>query len=141
MSELKIGMVGLDTSHCPAFVKLLNDPTNEFHVPGCRIVKAFPGGSAKFSLSANRVEGFTNELKEAGIEIVDSIVTDNNEYYALIPVETPENLDSDTGELVILKVVEENGEEFLDEIEDDEEYESISEAFMDRLEDIYDFES
>ena len=73
MSELKIGMVGLDTSHCPAFVNLLNDPTNEFHVPGCRIVKAFPGGSAKFSLSANRVEGFTNELKEAGIEIVDSI--------------------------------------------------------------------
>ena len=73
MSELKVGMIGLDTSHVSAFVKLLNDPTNEFHVPGARIVKAFPGGSAKFSLSANRVEGFTNELKEAGIEIVDSI--------------------------------------------------------------------
>ena len=73
MSELKVGMIGLDTSHVSAFVKLLNDPTNEFHVPGVRIVKAFPGGSAKFSLSANRVEGFTNELKEAGIEIVDSL--------------------------------------------------------------------
>ncbi|MBR2358459.1 MAG: Gfo/Idh/MocA family oxidoreductase [Lentisphaeria bacterium] len=73
MSELKVGMIGLDTSHVSAFVKLLNDPTNEFHVPGVRIVKAFPGGSAKFSSSINRVEGFTNELKEKGIEIVDSI--------------------------------------------------------------------
>ena len=73
MAELKIGMIGLDTSHVSAFVKLLNNPDNEFHVPGARIVKAFPGGSSKFSLSANRVEGFINELKEAGIEIVDSI--------------------------------------------------------------------
>ena len=73
MSELKVGMIGLDTSHVSAFVKLLNDPTNEFHVPGVRIIKAFPGGSAKFSSSINRVEGFTNELREKGIEIVDSI--------------------------------------------------------------------
>ena len=34
MAELKVGMIGLDTSHVSAFVKLLNDPTNEFHVPG-----------------------------------------------------------------------------------------------------------
>ena len=68
-------------------------------------------------------------------------MSDNNEYYALIPVETSENVDSDNGELVILKVIEENGEEFLDEIEDDDEYESISEIFMERLEDLYDFES
>ena len=73
MSELKVGMVGLDTSHVSAFVKLLNNPTDEFHVPGARIVKAFPGGSDKFSLSYKRVEGFTNELREKGIEIVDSI--------------------------------------------------------------------
>jgi len=73
MSELKIGMVGLDTSHATAFVDLLNDSNNEFHVPGCKIVKAFPGGSAKFSLSANRVEGFTEELKKRNVEIVDSL--------------------------------------------------------------------
>ena len=73
MSELKIGMVGLDTSHVTAFVDLLNDSNNQFHVPGCKVVKAFPGGSAKFSLSANRVEGFTEELKKRNVEIVDSI--------------------------------------------------------------------
>ncbi len=79
--------------------------------------------------------------KETEFEIVDSLVTENNEYFALIPTETAENVDSDDGELLILKVVEENGEEFLEPIEDDEEYESIAEIFMDRLEDLYDFES
>ena len=79
--------------------------------------------------------------KETEFEIVDSLVSDNNEYYALIPTETAENLSEDDGELVILKVVEENGEEFLEPIEDDEEYESIAEIFMERLEDLYDFES
>ncbi len=73
MAELKVGMIGLDTSHVSAFVNLLNDPANEFHVPGVRIVKAFPGGSSKFSLSANRVEGFTKELQDKGIEIVEKL--------------------------------------------------------------------
>jgi len=78
---------------------------------------------------------------ENEFEIVDSLVTDNNEYFALIPTETAENIDSDSGELLILKVVEEDGAEFLEPIEDDEEYASISEIFMERLEDLYDFEA
>ncbi len=73
MAELKVGMVGLDTSHVTAFADLLNDPKNEFHVPGVKIVKAFPGGSAKFSLSRNRVAQFTDELTKRNIEIVDSL--------------------------------------------------------------------
>ena len=73
MASLKIGMIGLDTSHCPAFAKLLNDETNEFYVPGAQVVKAFPGGSELFSNSMGRIEGFTNELKKIGVEICDSI--------------------------------------------------------------------
>jgi hypothetical protein len=73
MSYLKIGMIGLDTSHCPAFAKLLNEEDNEFHVPGAKVVKAFPGGSELFSNSMSRVPGFTSDLKEMGIEICDSI--------------------------------------------------------------------
>ena len=78
---------------------------------------------------------------EHEFEVVDSLVTDDNEYFALIPTETAENIDSDDGQLVILKVVEEDGEEFLDEIEDDEEFEEISGIFMDRLEEYYDFDT
>jgi len=70
---MKIGMIGLDTSHCPAFVKLLNDAANEFHVPGAKVVKAFPGGSKSFSSSHSRVGQFTEELKALGIQICDSI--------------------------------------------------------------------
>ena len=77
---------------------------------------------------------------EREFEIVDSLVTENNEYFALIPTETAENVDSDDGMLVILKVVEEDGEEFLEPIEDDDEYEEISEIFIDRLEEYYDFQ-
>ncbi len=67
-------MVGLDTSHVPAFANLLHDASAEHHVPGARIVVAFPGGSPDFDLSINRVEGFTNELRDKHqVKIVDSI--------------------------------------------------------------------
>ena len=77
--------------------------------------------------------------KETEFEIVDSLVTENNEYFALIPTETADNLSDDDGQLVVLKVVEEDGEEFLEPIEDDDEFEEISEIFIDRLEELYDF--
>src|SRR5262245_18211271 len=72
MPDLRIGMIGLDTSHVVAFTKLLNDPKNEHHVAGGKVVIAFPGGSQDFDLSRNRVEGFTKELREQwGGRIVD----------------------------------------------------------------------
>ncbi|MCE9588918.1 MAG: Gfo/Idh/MocA family oxidoreductase [Planctomycetes bacterium] len=72
-TPLRIGMIGLDTSHVVAFTKLLNDPKNEAHVPGGKVTVAFPGGSPDFDLSINRVEGFTKELRENwGVKIVDS---------------------------------------------------------------------
>lgn len=78
---------------------------------------------------------------EHEFEVVDTLMTDNNEYFALVPTETAENLDSDDGELVILKVVVDNGEEFLEPIEDDDEFDEISGIFMDRLEEYYDFDN
>ena len=70
---LRIGIIGLDTSHVTAFTALLNDPANPNHVPGGKVVVAFGGGSKDFGLSINRVEGFTKELKEKwAVEMVDS---------------------------------------------------------------------
>jgi predicted dehydrogenase len=70
---MKIGMIGLDTSHVSAFAKLLGDPAHEYHVPGGELVAAFPGGSADFPLSANRVDGYTQELRQQyGVDIVGS---------------------------------------------------------------------
>lgn len=72
-APIKIGMIGLDTSHVSKFIKLLNDPEQSYHVAGGKVVVAFPGGSSDFALSYNRVEGFTAEVRdEYGVRIVDS---------------------------------------------------------------------
>jgi len=61
---LKIGLIGLDTSHAPEFTRLLNDESGKDHVPGGRVVAAFPGGSPDMDVSRNRVDGFTKTLRE-----------------------------------------------------------------------------
>lgn len=59
---LKAGMVGLDTSHCQAFIEVLNDPANPNHIPGVKVTGVYPGGSKLFSLSRERVNGFTVQI-------------------------------------------------------------------------------
>ncbi|MCM8777683.1 MAG: Gfo/Idh/MocA family oxidoreductase, partial [Candidatus Omnitrophica bacterium] len=74
MEELKIGIIGFDTSHVPAFTKLLNDETDPFHVPGGRVVAGYPSFSPDLEASYSRVEGYKKELVEKwGIKIVSSI--------------------------------------------------------------------
>lgn len=73
-NAIKIGIIGLDTSHVTAFTQLLNDPNHQHHVPGGKVVVAFPGGSPDFELSISRVQGFTDKLRdEFGVQIVDSV--------------------------------------------------------------------
>jgi predicted dehydrogenase len=68
-----MGLVGLDTSHVEAFTRLLNDAGQEHHVPGGRVVAAFPGGSPDFELSHSRVEVFTRTLRDDyQVSIVES---------------------------------------------------------------------
>ncbi|QQS45334.1 MAG: Gfo/Idh/MocA family oxidoreductase [Acidobacteriota bacterium] len=71
---LKVGLIGLDTSHVPAFTKLLNDTSSPDHVTGARVVAGFKGGSPDVESSATRIERFTAEVRDKwGVEIVDSI--------------------------------------------------------------------
>ena len=79
-----------------------------------------------------------NELE---FEVLDSMETEKGRYLALVPVaEEAESLLEEDGELVILKVVEgEDNEEFLEPIEDEDEFNEISAEFMSRLEEYYDF--
>ncbi|HVR86103.1 MAG TPA: Gfo/Idh/MocA family oxidoreductase [Planctomycetota bacterium] len=71
---IRVGIVGLDTSHVVAFTQLLNDPKNANYIPGAKVVCAFKGGSPDVESSASRVEGFTKTLQEKwGVEIVDSV--------------------------------------------------------------------
>lgn len=73
-SHLNLSVVGLDTSHVESFAKLLHDPAHPHHVPGARLVAAYPGiASQDFSLSRDRVDGYTRKLREEfGVTIVGS---------------------------------------------------------------------
>ncbi|MEL3970868.1 gfo/Idh/MocA family oxidoreductase [Rossellomorea oryzaecorticis] len=73
MKNLKIGMVGLDTSHASVFTRLLNDSGGDHHVQGGRVTQAFPGGSPDFELSFKRIDRFTEEVRRYGVEIVETI--------------------------------------------------------------------
>jgi predicted dehydrogenase len=70
---LRAGVIGLDTSHAPAFAKLLNAPDSPPELAGVRVVAAFPGGSPDVEASASRVAGYTREFENMGIKIVPSI--------------------------------------------------------------------
>ncbi len=73
-ADLRVGLVGLDTSHVTAFTRLLNDPKAQNHIPGARVVVAFKGGSPDIESSITRVEGYTKELQQSyGVKILDSI--------------------------------------------------------------------
>jgi hypothetical protein len=73
-AEMKLGLIGLDTSHVIAFTKVLNDPKHPQHVPGARVVAAFKGGSPDIPTSFERIDKFTETLRgEFGVEIHDSI--------------------------------------------------------------------
>lgn len=72
--EVRIGIVGLDTSHSEQFTLRLNDPANPNHIPGARVVVAFPGGSPDIEESKTRIDGFTATVRDKfGVRIVGSV--------------------------------------------------------------------
>jgi hypothetical protein len=73
-AQIRVGIVGTDTSHVPAFTNLLNNPAAPGHVPGARVVAAFKGGSRDLPSSWDRVEKYAEEIRaKHGVEIVDSL--------------------------------------------------------------------
>jgi hypothetical protein len=69
---IRAGMIGLDTSHVPAFTKIFNDPKAEGDLAGIKVVAGYPGGT-DIPASRDRVKGFTEQLRGMGVEIVDTI--------------------------------------------------------------------
>lgn len=76
---------------------------------------------------------------EHAFEVLDAIDNGECRYMALTPVyDDPQDSLEDSGELVIMKVVTVDGEEFLETIDNDEELDEIADIFMERLEEDYD---
>ncbi|WP_010094797.1 Gfo/Idh/MocA family protein [Ornithinibacillus scapharcae] len=73
MKRLKLGIIGLDTSHAVAFIRLLHDEKENHHVAGARVALAFPGGSPHLPISRERLEGFTAELMSHPVPIAKTM--------------------------------------------------------------------
>ncbi len=75
-ADLRLGIVGTDTSHVTEFAKLLNDDSSPQHVPGARVVAAFKGGSKDLPDSYKRVDKFADQLRAKwNIEFVPDILS------------------------------------------------------------------
>ena len=70
--DLKLGIIGLDTSHSPAFTKYINDPEKP-SMQGVQVTAAYPYGSTKIESSASRIPEYIEEVKAMGVSIVDDI--------------------------------------------------------------------
>ena len=70
---VKVGIIGLDTSHCVAFTKALNSADAGPEFGGYRITAAYPKGSNDIKSSVERIPGYIDEVRKLGVEIVNSI--------------------------------------------------------------------
>ena len=70
---VKIGIIGLDTSHSTAFAKLINDPEGEGLFARYQVVAAYPYGSTTIPTSMERIPQYREEIQHLGVTIVDSI--------------------------------------------------------------------
>lgn len=74
---------------------------------------------------------------EVEFQHIDTVEFNSQTYMAFIPAELA--IDEEA-EVVILKVVEENGEEILVTVEDEAEADQVFELVMERVEDMYEKE-
>lgn len=68
----KVGMIGLDTGHSPAFVKSLNS-AQEGEYLNYKVVAAYPKGTELVREWKDRIPEFTAEVQKYDVEIVDTI--------------------------------------------------------------------
>ena len=72
---LRVGIIGLDTSHVIAFTKEMNNQEASGYLARCRVVAAYPKGSPDIESSVKRVPMYTESMKKMGVKIVNSIDT------------------------------------------------------------------
>ncbi|MDG1833119.1 MAG: gfo/Idh/MocA family oxidoreductase [Verrucomicrobiota bacterium] len=72
--DLRIGLIGLDTSHVIAFTKIINDPKATGPLAKAKVVAAFKGGSRDIPSSADRIDKYTETLtNEYGLKLYPTI--------------------------------------------------------------------
>ncbi len=72
-SAIRIGVIGLDTSHAIAFTKELNQTAATENGLILRVVAAYPYGSRDIESSASRIPAMTQEMQQLGVDVVESV--------------------------------------------------------------------
>jgi len=70
---IRIGIIGLDTSHSTAFTELLNGTSDDPLVREFEVVAAYPYGSTAIRSSRARIPGYIETVKKFGVEITASV--------------------------------------------------------------------
>ena len=71
---MRIGIIGLDTSHSVEFTKLLNAKDSEDHfVKAFEVVAAYPYGTLNIESATSRIPRYTEEIQKYGVVITGSI--------------------------------------------------------------------
>ena len=73
--QFRVGMIGLDTSHCLAFTELLNKAGEDPVLGGCKVVLVYPKGSPDIESSVKRVPEYTQKIKSLGVEVVEDLAS------------------------------------------------------------------
>ncbi len=71
----------------------------------------------------NKISLIDDNGNENEFEIIATLEVKDNEYAILLP------LDEETEEGVVFRIIEENGEEILEYVEDDEEFDMVAQAY------------
>lgn len=73
VQNIRLGIIGLDTSHSSAFTTLINGDTGGIAFAGFEVVAAYPYGSKTIASSYERIPKVQQEVEEYGVSIVSSI--------------------------------------------------------------------
>lgn len=83
------------------------------------------------SMGATYISITDDEGNEFELEHLDTIMYNGEEYMAFLPADMDED-DEDYG-IIILKVIEEDGEELLGSVDDEDELNKVYDKFMEQL--------
>lgn len=96
---------------------------------------------AEEDFTADLVTVIDEEGIEHSFEELDRIETDEGKFIALLPIyDEAEDILSESGELIVLQVNEEEGEIYLEPIEEDKLFNKVGNIFEERLQDIFEFD-
>lgn len=71
---MKLGLIGLDSSHAVEFSRILNDKNSRWHIPDHPVIAAYPGEvSMDFPMSRDRMKLFTDQVVQYGVKLYPDI--------------------------------------------------------------------